>query len=138
MSKQPADIHNPSVTIQISSRSVTVKELTWKQHFRAIRELTDTIMGLVDTSGGGKPAGGISISFDRQKLIDALASQEEFMNWILTAATDLKPEEADVLNASDFLKIISTIVDMNLGEEVIGTVKKLGAKMSAVFGLTAN
>jgi hypothetical protein len=74
------DIHNPVATVTVRGEAVEVRELTWKDSLRAVRDMTGTIMKLVSPDG-------TKLLLDRERLVAAISEQEALVSWVLTRAT---------------------------------------------------
>lgn len=121
------DIFNPVVTVKIRGDSVEVRELTWKHYLRAVKELTDNLLGLM--------SGKNTLELNKEKVVATISAQEELVSWVIQASTGKDAAWVDSLSARELLLLLKAVVDLNLSEELIGVGKGLAGRMADVFGL---
>lgn len=140
--KQESNVLNPVVTVKLrGGRTIEVKELTWKDYIRAIKQMTDSLLKLI-ANQKNKPANALEIAsaegslvIDRDKLIQAIGDQEDLVGWVIQKSTGEAQEWVDQLSAAEALAILDAVVGLNFTEEVIASGKALAGRMGGVFAL---
>ena len=122
------DILNPILRVNVKGVDVEVRELSWKDHVRAIKELTSTVIELLKEGKGSE--------FNAETIIEAITKQETLAAWVIAKSTGNDSAWVDSLSAREALAILCAVVELNLTEEVIGRGKALAERMSGVFGLS--
>lgn len=121
------DVLNPVVTVKIRDELIEVKELTWKDYLRAVKEMTDAILKLLNGKG--------EFALDRDKVVEALGAQENLIAWVAEKCTGRDQKWVGSLKGREMLALLRIIVDLNLSEEVIGSGKAVAGRMGEVFGV---
>lgn len=123
-----SEILNPVVLVRVRGESVEVKELTWKDHVRAVKELTGTLLKLL--SGDGK-----TLTLTKEVILEAIVAQETLVQWIIEKSTGRDAQWVSGLGGKDFLALLKAVVDLNLSDEYIKQGKELAGQMGDIFGL---
>lgn len=123
----------PIKTANVKGKTIEIRELTWRDSMRAVKELTGSIMKLVGGKQGKLTTD--SLSLDKDSIVEALSAQEDLVAWAIEKSTDLSPSEISALTLSEAIPIIQAMVDLNLSDEVIGPGKTLAGRLGQVFGL---
>jgi hypothetical protein len=126
-----ADILDPRKRVRIKGEELEIRGLTWKDHIRAVKELTATIMELLAQNKDGN-----ATQLDAETIVSAITKQESLATWMITRSTGKDGAWVDSLRAAEALTILNAIVELNLTEEIIGLGKGLAERMSGVFGLS--
>lgn len=127
------DIINPIATVRIRGESVEVRELTWKDHLRLIKELTATVLELLQKAQTG--GGGTEFSLKADEIVEALVKQEDLAAWVMARSTGKPKEWIDELSAGAAMDILLAAAKLNLTPEVLASGKALAEHMRGVFGL---
>lgn len=125
------DIINPIATVRIRGESVEIRELTWKDHLRLIKELTSTVVDLLQKAQGS----GTEFSLKADEIVGALVKQEDLAAWVMSRSTGRPKEWIDELSAGAAMEILLAAAKLNLTPEVLTTGKALAEHMRGVFGL---
>lgn len=141
------DALNPVIRVpNIQGASVDVKELRWRDYLRAIKELTTSILTLLDTAKPGTKGddqedgfafdvgGGKVLKIGKDRLLQAIASNEELVLWVLQSSTGKGPEWVEACSGREVLALLAAVIELNLSKEVVGSGKALADHMRGVFG----
>lgn len=126
------DVLNPVRTVKIRGQDIEVKELTWKDYLRAVKDLTGSVIKLfgqkIELQKG-------EITLNRDRLIEIIGEQETLVQWVLEKSTGQPKEFIAGLSAREVFPLIEAVVDLNLSEEVTGPGKMLAGRMGDILGL---
>jgi hypothetical protein len=122
------DVLNPVIPVKVRGETVDVRELTWKDYLRAVKDLTGTILKLMGE-------GGTTLVLNREKILEAITAQEDLVGWVIEKSTGKDQAFINSLSARELLPLLIAVVDLNLSEEVIGPGKELAGRMGAALGL---
>lgn len=143
------DALNPVIRVpNIQGASVDVKELRWRDYLRAIKELTTSILALLaepkPAGKGQEPESEEGFSFDlgggkvmkvgKERLLQAIATNEELVLWVLQASTGKDAQWVEACSGREVLALLAAVVELNLSREVVGSGKALADHMRGVFG----
>ena len=123
----------PVRTISVRGKTVEVRELTWRDSMRAVKELTGWVMKLLGGQKGKLTAD--SVTLDKDSIVEALTTQEDLVAWAMEKSTNLSADEVSSLTLGEAIPIVQAMVDLNLSEEVLGPGKALAGRLGQVFGL---
>lgn len=119
------DVWNPIATVQIRGEAIQVKELDWRTYLWAVKELTGTLMGLVNDKG--------QLILEKDKIVTALTDQENLVSVLVEKSTGRDAAWVSSLSARELFIVVKPIVELNLSEEVLSPGKELAGRMRAVF-----
>lgn len=122
------DILNPVVPVKIRGELVEVRELTWKDYLRAVKESAGALMKLITPDGK-------AVQFNKDTIIEVLTSQEDVAGWVLEKSTGKDAKFIAGLSAREIIPLLQAVVDLNLSEEVVGPGKILAGRMVDLLGL---
>lgn len=123
-----SEILNPVITVKVRGEQIEVRELTWKDYIRAIKELSGSLLKLVSD-------GGNAVSLTKENVLEALSSQEDLVQWVTEKSTGREAEWVKGLGGKDMVFILAAIVELNLSDELVASGKDLAGRMGKVFGL---
>lgn len=126
------DVLNAVRLVKVRGEQVEVRELTWKDYVRAVKQMTGTILGLI---GDGGKISMDAIVLNREKLTEAIGAQEDLVAWVLAKSTSRDQAWVDSLSAREVLPLLDAVIELNLSPEVIEQGKKLAGQMGEAFGL---
>lgn len=126
------DIINPIATVKVRGESVEVRELTWKDHMRLLKELTTTVMDLLQKAQAG---GQGEFSLKAEEIVEALVKQEDLATWVISRCTGRPAEWVNELSALAAMEILLAAAQLNLSPEFFRVGKALAEHMRGVFGL---
>jgi len=134
MNSTSIDILNPVISVpNIKGETVDVKELTWKEYLRAMKELASSMLRFLEA---GKTELTLAVVLDPKKIIEAIGEQEAMVEWILAASTNRKVEWIRTLSGREILALLEAVVQLNLSDEVVSSGKALAGRMRVIFGST--
>lgn len=110
------------------AQAVNVREMKWGKAIAFVRLLSAELAGLITVDARGKP------NLDLSKLPEIVGSSETVSRTLILSSTELTDEELDELPAGTVLELLEAAIDMNLTEELLGKGRRIGAKVSGVFG----
>lgn len=123
-----SEILNPVLTVKVRGENIEVRELTWKDYIRAIKELSGSLLKLVSDEGN-------AISLTKENVLEALSSQEDLVQWVTEKSTGKQADWVSGLGGKEMIAILAAIVELNLSDELVVSGKELAGRMGKVFGL---
>jgi hypothetical protein len=121
------DVLNPVIPVKIRGETVEVRELTWKDYLRAIKEATGSVLKLMSESGA-------TLELSKDKVVEVIGAQEELVSWVLEKSTGKDQAYISNLTALEMVRLLNAVVDLNLNEELVGAGKGLAGRMANVIG----
>lgn len=101
-------IFNPDQEVVLSNGDkIKVQLLKWKAALEFFAKLEQTIKGLLDEKG--------NLALDSQKLMAAISSNLELLEWLVLNATRKDAAFLETLDLGDMMKLARTALEVNLG-----------------------
>lgn len=125
-------LHSPSTTEKVGERSVLVQEMTWAKALAFFQLISDAVAELVQN----KSDGGVSVDFDKHKIVRLVSTSERAVEHLLSASTDLTIDEISALKTSECLQLLTRCIEVNMNEEVFAQGKRLAQAFSERLGKT--
>ncbi|HMJ88992.1 MAG TPA: hypothetical protein VK530_04215 [Candidatus Acidoferrum sp.] len=117
------DILHPIREVKLSKRSITVRELPWKEQKLAVDKITKQITAIA-RPGASASAEKPAVSFEA--IFAAINQSAELIEWLLLKSTDLAQEEIDNLTPTELFAVLEQVIDLNVGVHITGAKKIFG------------
>ena len=77
---------------------------------------------------------GKTMRLDKDKLLQAIAANEELVMWVLQSSTGKESAWVESCSGREVLALLGAVVELNLSKEIVGSGKALAGHMREVFG----
>jgi hypothetical protein len=125
-----SEILNPVREFRLADRTVTVRELPWRDQRVAMDRIIAQINKMLSPGTGALPAGGLSLSIDT--VIDGIKESADLAEWFLEKCAGLTREQIAALTVTEFFTLLEAAIDLNVVGYLTGAKKAFGRITSFV------